>query len=65
MTNIKILDSNLWSINQISFKCTHDVNYFIEIFTMKRFDSANSLYLVFNNVDAYIVRQLHRTLERN
>ena len=54
MTNIKILDSSLWSINQISFKCTHDVNYFIEIFTMKRFDSANSLYLVFNNVDAYI-----------
>ena len=40
------------SINQISFKSTDCVTYDIEYF--KNLDNKNSLYLVFNNVDAYI-----------
>ena len=53
MTNIKNFDPNLLSINQISLKRTDNVLYGIEYITMKSFDSGNSLYLVFNNVDAY------------
>ena len=53
MTNIKNFDPNLLSIDQVSFeKNTDCVIYEIEYF--KSFDSANSLYLIFNNVDAYI-----------
>ena len=53
MTNIKSFDPNLLSIDQVSFeKNTDYVIYEIEYF--KNFDSANSLYLIFNNVDAYI-----------
>ena len=54
MTSIKKLDLKLLSINQISFKNTDDVIYDIEYITMKSSDGANSLCLVFNNVDAYI-----------
>ena len=54
MTIIKNFDPSLLSINQISFKSTDDVIYGIGYITMKSFDSANSLYLIFNNVDAYI-----------
>ena len=52
ITNIKNLDPNLLSINQKSFKSTDCVTYDIEYF--KNLDNKNSLYLVFNNVDAYI-----------
>ena len=53
MTNIKNFDPSLLSIDQVSFKKSTDcVIYFIEYF--KNIDSSNSLYLVFNNVDAYI-----------
>ena len=53
MTNIKNFDPNLLSIDQVSFeKNTDCVIYEIEYF--KSFDSANSLYLIFNNVDVYI-----------
>ena len=53
MTNIKNFDLNLLSINKISFeKNTDCVIYEIEYF--KNLDSENSLYLIFNNVDAYI-----------
>ena len=53
MTNIKSFDLNLLSINKISFeKNTDCVIYEIEFF--KNLDSENSLYLIFNNVDAYI-----------
>ena len=46
-------DLNLLSINKISFeKNTDCVIYEIEYF--KNLDSENSLYLIFNNVDAYI-----------
>ena len=59
MSNIKNFDSNLLSIDQISFKSTDFLIYHIEYITMKslgneNIDSANSLYLAFNNVDAYI-----------
>ena len=51
MTNIKHFDPNLLSIDQISFeKSTDCVIYEVEYF--KNFDSGNSLYLIFNNVDA-------------
>ena len=53
MTNIKDFNPNLLSLDQVSFKKrTHCVIYYIEYF--KNLDSANSLYLTFNNVDAYI-----------
>ena len=52
MTNIKNFDPNLVSIAQISFKNTDCVIYDIEYF--QNLDSSYSLYLVFNNVDAYI-----------
>ena len=51
MTNIMNLDTNLLSINQISFTSTDIVVYEIEYF--KNLDGINSLYLLFNNVDAY------------
>ena len=53
MANIKKFDPNLLNINKKSFeKNTNCVIYEIEYF--KNFDSKNSLYLIFNNVDAYI-----------
>ena len=53
MTNIKNFDSGLLSIDQVLFKKNTDcVSYGIEYF--KNFVSANSLSLIFNNVDAYI-----------
>ena len=52
MTNIKNFDSNLLSIHQISFKSAHSVIYNIEY--IKSLCGENSLYFVFNNVDAYI-----------
>ena len=53
MTNIKNFHPNLLNINKTSFeKNTNCVIYEIEYF--KNFDSKNSLYLIFNNVDAYI-----------
>ena len=50
-TNIMYLDTNLLSINQISFTSTDTVVYEIEYF--KNLDGVNSLYLVFNDADAY------------
>ena len=53
MTNIKNFHPNLLNINKTSFeKSTNCAIYEIEYF--KNFDSKNSLYLIFNNVDAYI-----------
>ena len=53
MTNIKNFDSSLLSIDQVLFKKdTDSVIYETEYF--KNFDSANSLYLIFNTVDACI-----------
>ena len=52
MTNIKNFDPSLLSIDQIPFKDIYFFTYNIKY--IKKFDSANSLYLIFNNVDAYI-----------
>ena len=54
MTNIKNFDPSMLSMDQISFESTDSVIYDIEYITMKRTDNENSLYLIFNNVDAYI-----------
>ena len=52
MINIKNFDPTLLSIEQISFKSTDSVIYDIKYF--KNFDSANSLYLILDNVDGYM-----------
>ena len=53
MTNIRNFEPNLLSMDQVSFeKNTDCVIYETEYF--KYFDSANSLCLIFNNLDAYI-----------
>ena len=49
---MKNFDLNLLCIDQISFKSTDCVIHGVEYF--KIFDNKNSLYLVFNNVDAFI-----------
>ena len=51
MTNIKNLDTNLLSINQISFTSTDSVIFDIKYF--KNPDSVNYLYLINNDVGAY------------
>ena len=51
MTNSMNLDTNLLGINQISFTSADITAYEIEYF--KNLDGVNSLYLVFNDVDAY------------
>ena len=51
MTNIKNLDTNLLSINQMTFTSPGCVVYDIEYF--KNLDGVNFLYIVFNDVDAY------------
>ena len=62
ITNIKKFDPSFLSIDQISFKKSTDcVIYYIEYF--KSLDSSNSLYLVFNNVDACI--ECNSTKESN
>ena len=68
MINIKHFDPNLLNIDKISFKSTDDVIYHIECIAMKsladeNIDSANSLYLIFNNVDEYI--ECNSTRENN
>ena len=52
MTNIKNFEPSLLIIDKISLKSTDSVIYNIKYF--KNLDSANSLYLIFNNVDGYI-----------
>ena len=52
MTNIKNFDPSLLSIDKISFKSTDSVIYDIKYF--KNLNSADSLYIIFNNVDEYI-----------
>ena len=54
MINIKNLDPNLLSIDQISFKNADFVIYHIEYITMESLVGENSFYLIFNNVNAYI-----------
>ena len=59
MINIKNFDPSWLDIDKISFKITDNVIYHIEYITRKsldneKIDSANSLYLIFNNVDGNI-----------
>ena len=54
MTNMKNLDTNLLGIDQMTFTSTDSIVYEIEYF--KNLDDVNSLYLVFNGVDAYFER---------
>ena len=49
MINIKNFDPSLLSIDQISFKSTDSVIYDMDY--IKGYNSAYSLYLIFNNVD--------------
>ena len=52
MTNINDFDPSLLNIDEVSFKSDeliiNDIKY------IKNLNSLNSLYLVFNNLDAYI-----------
>ena len=57
MINIKYFYPSLLGIDKVSFKSTDDVIYHIDYITMKSLDSANFLYLIFNNVDGYITEE--------
>ena len=52
MTNINDFDSSLLDIDEVSFKSNELIMY--DIKCIKNLNSLNSLYLVFNNLDAYI-----------
>ena len=59
MISVKKFDPSFLNISKISFKIIDAVIYSIRYITMKsldhvNIDSANSIYLVFNNVDGYI-----------
>ena len=58
MTNIKNFDPNLFSVDQISFKSTDSVIYDIEYIPMKNLDNENSLYLVFNKLNAIPLKKV-------
>ena len=60
--NIKNFDLNLSSIDKASFKSIVAVTNYIKYITMKSLDHVNIdcenfLYLVFNNVDVYIIEE--------
>ena len=62
MTNIKNVNSNLLSIDKLSYKNTDAVVYNIKYIMMEsinnqNIDSKNSLCLVFNDVDGYIIEE--------
>ena len=52
MTNIKDFDPSLLNIDHLLFENNKLIAYNIEY--MKNLNGSNSLYLVFNNLDAYI-----------
>ena len=52
MANISDLEVSLLNIYQIAFKSNESIIYGIKY--IKNLNSSNSLYLVFNNLDAYI-----------
>ena len=58
MTNIKNFDPNLFSVDQISFKSADSVIYDIEYIPMKNLDNENSLYLVFNKLNAIPLKKV-------
>ena len=52
MKNINDFDPSLLNIDEVSFKSNELIMYCIKY--IKKLNSLNSLYLVFNNLDAYI-----------
>ena len=52
MTNISDLDASLINIDEVSFKNNELIMYDIKY--IKNLNSLNTVYLVFNNLDAYI-----------
>ena len=52
MTNIKDFDPSLLDIDMIKFKSNNFIIYHVKY--INNLESSNSLYLVFNNLDAYI-----------
>ena len=52
MTNIRDFDLSLLNRDKIAFKSNDSIIY--EIKYIKNLNGSNSLYLVFNNLDAYI-----------
>ena len=52
MTNIEDFDPTLLNIDQVTFESADSIIYDIKY--TKTLDSSNSLYLIFNNLDAYI-----------
>ena len=52
MTNINDFDPSLLHIDEISFKSDELIMYDIKY--IRNLNSLNTLYLVFNNLDAYI-----------
>ena len=52
MTNIGDFDLSLLKVDSLEFKNNNSVVYDIKY--IKNLNSSNSLYLVFNNLDAYI-----------
>ena len=52
MTNINDFDSSLLNINDVLFESNKLIMYNIKY--IKNLGGLNSLYLVFNNLDAYI-----------
>ena len=52
MTNIEDFDPSLLNIDQVSFESNESIIYDIKY--IKNLGSSNSLYLVFNNLDAHI-----------
>ena len=52
ITNVSDFDLSLLNIDQIAFKSNDSIVYDIKY--IKNLNGSNSLYLVFNNLDAYI-----------
>ena len=62
MVNIKNFDPSLLKINKLSCKRAITNIYHTEYMTMEsldhvNIDSENSLYLIFNNIDGYIIEE--------
>ena len=62
MMNIKNFDPSLLVISKLSFKSTNTNIYHIEYITTRSLDHVNSgsenpLYLIFNNVERYIIEE--------
>ena len=65
MINIKNFDPSLLEINKLSCKKANINIHHIEFITMRSLDyvninSGNPLYLIFNNVDGYVIEESNR-----